>query len=554
MTDVRPPLLPRAVPEPAGPDEPAGLVIDHLLRGLAANPALPPGLLDRLIALHGSVHDPDGHLAWELSDRPDLSPGQARALAAADELAAGLLGRAGCLDPADVDPLARPSVALAMLDEGFGPAEWARALATHPEQQVRWDLASRPGLPLDVQETLAADPDVSVVAELGIWTAEPELAARLATHPHAQVRMAAAVNEAVPGVALAALITGEGLEPALSCLVCDQEEIPFTHDPYCEREDCELFGSDACAGGHETTVLSTLERAARNPSTPPDVAATLAGHPSKMIRWALTERSDLPQETYALLASDPESVVRLDAAANTALEAPLIRSLAAGREADLLRRLAHQPRVPLDVLADLARRVRIRPEPVPRIASATPGELAELAVSPHAAVRKLAARSRALPPELRDALADDADAVVANAVAPHTGLSGDRLRAMVARHGVQVHAQVAANPDAPAGLLEELARHDPPALRAWRAIAVHANATETALLPCLVDHKAGPDAARHPALSGPVLVELLTHDSPEIAEAAAANPSLPRAAMEDLIARAAHGRADDSDSGSDSPE
>ncbi|MGW6710310.1 hypothetical protein ACWGDE_36215 [Streptomyces sp. NPDC054956] len=513
----------------------------RLLCGLAANPALPSELVDRLMALHGSVPDPDDELLYELGERTDLSPGRIRAIAAADEFAAGRMGRAGLLDPADVDPLARPSVALAMLDEGFGPPEWARALATHPEHQVRWDLASRPGLPLDVQETLAVDPDVEVVAELGIWTTEPEIAARLATHPHARVRMATAGNEAVPPAVLAALITGEGLEPALSCLVCDQEEIPFTHDPSCERPDCELFGGDSCAGAHESTVHSTVERAARNPSTPTAVAAGLAGHPSMLIRWALAERSDLPQETYALLAADPMPGVRLDAAGNAALEAPLIRELAARHEADLLRRLAHQPRVPLDVLADLARRVRIRPEPLPRIDSATPDELAELAASPHAAVRKLAARSRALPPGLRDALAEDPDAVVANAVAPHPGLPEDRLRAMVARHGVQVHAQVAANPGTPSGLLEEMARHDPPALRALRAIAVHPRATEAALLPCLADHKAGPAAARHPALSGPVLVELLAHDAPAVAEGAAANPSLPRAVMEELITHADRG-------------
>ncbi|WP_239516532.1 MULTISPECIES: DUF2336 domain-containing protein [unclassified Streptomyces] len=509
----------------------------RLLCGLAANPALPSGLVDRLIALNGSVDDPHDELLYDLSERTDLSPAQVRAIAAADEFAAGRMGRAGLLDPADVDPLARPSVALAMLDEGFGPPEWARALATHPERQVRRDLASRPGLPLDVQETLAADPDVEVVAELGIWTTEPQLAARLATHPHAEVRMTTALNEAVPGSVLAALITGEELAPALACLVCDQEEIPFTHDPYCRRPDCGLFANATCTGVHETAVHNTLERAARNPSTPPATAATLAGHPSMLIRRALAERSDLPQETYALLAADPMPGVRRDVAANSALGAPLIRELAAGREVELLRALALQPLVPLDVLADLARRARLRPDPLPRIESATATELAELAASPHPAVRKLAARSRALPPALLDALADDPDAVVANAVAPHPGLSEDRLRAMVARHGVQVHAQVAANPEAPSGLLEELARHDPPALRAWRAIAVHPNATEAALLPCLADHKAGPNAARHPALSGPALVGLLTHASPAVAEAAAANPSLPRPAMEELIAR-----------------
>lgn len=507
-----------------------------LLCGLAAQPALPADLLERLTGLAGRVPDPDEELACALAERTDLTSGQVRALAAV-ESAAIRLAHAGRLDPADVDPLDRPSVALALLDEGLGPSEWARVLAAHPDRERRRQLASRPGLPLDVQETLAADPDVSVVAELGIRTTDPTLATRLAAHPHAEVRMATAINESVPPAALAALITGEGLAPALSCLVCDREEIPFTHDPLCPRPDCELLGGAACAGGHESTVHDTLQRAARNPATPTGVAATLAGHPSMIVRWSLAERTDLPQELYARLAADPIPGVRVEAAGNPALGGPLVRALAADA-VGVRRVLAGHPNVPLDVLAELARTVRLGGGPVPRVASATPRELAELAASPHAAVRALAARSRTLPAEVRDALADDADAAVVACVAPHPGLSEVRLRAMVARHGVRVLARVAANPDASPALLTELARHEPPVRRALREIAAHPNATEAALLACLSEPRAQADAARHPALSAPVLVDLLAHGSPDTAEAAAANPSLPRAEMEKLLARA----------------
>lgn len=149
-----------------------------LLCGLAAQPALPADLLERLTGLAGRVPDPDEELACALAERTDLTSGQVRALAAV-ESAAIRLAHAGRLDPADVDPLDRPSVALALLDEGLGLSEWARVLAAHPDRERRRQLASRPGLPLDVQETLAADPDVSVVAELGIRTTDPTLATRL---------------------------------------------------------------------------------------------------------------------------------------------------------------------------------------------------------------------------------------------------------------------------------------------------------------------------------------------------------------------------------------
>ncbi|WP_327281902.1 hypothetical protein [Streptomyces sp. NBC_01205] len=508
----------------------------HLLCGLADNPALPGALLDRLVE-RAVADDAEGaELADALSERPDLGPVRAAALAARDEHVAIRLAHSGLLDAADVDPEARPAVALALLDEGVAPPGWARLLAAHPDRGIRETLASRPGLPLDVVETLAADPDVAVVAELALWTTEPSIAARLAAHPHAEVRRGAAFNEAVPPVALAALITGEGLAPARSCLVCDREEIPFTHDPYCPRTDCELRGGAACAGGHESTVHEIREQAARNPATPAAAAASLVGDPSMLIRWALAERADLSQELYARLAFDPVLGVRAEAAGNPAIGEPLIRALAAGGGGDeVARSLARHPRVPLDVLAQLAAATRIGPTLLPRIATATPAELAEAAGAADARVRMLVAERRDLEPELRDRLAADPNAAVVRSVAPHPGLSEERLRAMVARHGALVLARVAANPDAPPDLLEELARHDPPVRRALREIAGHRNATAEALSPCLADAKARPRAGGHPALPPEVIVDLLADADPAVGRAAAANPALPVGVMARLL-------------------
>ncbi|KOU13356.1 leucine rich repeat variant [Streptomyces sp. WM6372] len=504
----------------------------HLLPGLAANPALPAELLDRLIERAGS----DPGLAEALSERADLGPAQVAALAALDEHAAVRLAHAGLLTAADAHPADRPSVALALLDEGAGTPAYARLLAAHPDRRIREALTSRPGLPLDVLDTLADDPEVGVVAELALWTTEPSLAARLAAHPHAEVRRGAAANEATPPAALAALITGEGSAPARSCLVCDREEIPFAHDPYCPRTDCELRGGAACAGGHESTVHETLQQAARNPATPVAAAASLAGHPSPLIRWALAERADLPQELYARLAADPIPGVRSEVAGNPAIGEPLIRTLAAGRADGVAGDLARNPRVPLDVLAHLAGTIRIGPVLLPRIATASPAELAAAAASADARVRRLVAERHDLAPELRDALAADPDASVVRAIAPHPGLSEELLRAVVERHGVHVLARVAANPDAPPGLLEDLARHDPPVRRAYRAIAGHPRATAAALLPCLADERARPLAARHPALAPAVLLGLLADADPEVAGAAAANPALPVGVMAGLLA------------------
>ncbi|WP_409467281.1 hypothetical protein [Streptomyces sp. HC307] len=432
--------------------------MNHVLCGLAANAALPFELVDRLI----SVADTD--IAESLAGRADLSHEQAVALASQIGESAVRLAYEGRLTAADVDPVARPQAALALLDEGAGDLEWARLLAADPEVERREKLASCPGLPSAVREMLATDPDVRVVAELALWTTA-DMAARLARHPHAEVRRAVAANEATPPDVLAMLITGEGLPPAERCLVCDGEETPFVHDARCSRLDCDLRSGASCAGSHESTVLEMAELALQNPATPVEAVVRFADHPSMLLRCRLAARPDLPPEVGARLADDPVPGVRADLAGNPAIDDALIRTLATDRGHDVQRRLAYNPRVPLDVLSCLAGAVKIGPTLLPRIAAASPTEVKELSRSSNPAVRMLLAERRDLPAEIRDALAADPDAKVVKSIAPHPGLLETQLRSMVERHGVRVVAKVATNPDAPSALLEDLTSEVPPAAR-----------------------------------------------------------------------------------------
>jgi hypothetical protein len=433
----------------------------------------------------------------------------------------------------DVDPVTRPLSALALLDEGAGRPEWARVLAADPDVRHREKLAACPGLPADVVDRLAADPDVRVVAELALWTT-PEVAARLAEHPHAEVRRAVAANEATPPAVLSRLIGGEGLPPARRCLVCDREVPPFAHDPHCPRPDCDLRAGAACDGSHQSTVHETQRMALRNPATPTEAALRFADDPSALLRTELAARHDLPPHTARRLADDPVPGVRATLAENPAIDEALTRVLARDADPDVRGSSAHNPGVPLDVLAGLAGATRIGPTLLPRIAAATAAEVEELAASPQPAVRMFLAARRDLPTGIRDALAADPDAKVVKSVASHPGLSKARLRAMVDRYGAQVAAMVAANPDASPSLLEELSRQRPPVRKALRAIARHPRATATALAACLADDRARPLAAAHPALPPHLVVELLNDEEAHVAEAAAANPSLPRSVMEAL--------------------
>ncbi len=510
--------------QPPGQDGP----VNHVLCGLAANPSLPAELVERLIGIA------DGDVASELACREDLSRAQAVALAAHSAETAVQLAYERKLTTADIDPVTQPQAALALLDGGVGDPEWARLLAAGPVVEHREKLAGCPGLPPDVVKTLAADPDIRVVAELALWTTS-DTAARLARHPHAEVRSAVAANEETPPEVLAMLITGEGLPPAQRCLVCDREATPFVHDRHCPRPDCDLPPGAACDGFHQSTVHELHERALRNPATPTEAVVGFADHPSMLLRRQLAARSDLPSRICAQLATDPSSGVRAELAENPVLDEALMHVMAADRDPDVRRSLALNPRVPLGLLASLASDTKIGSTLLPRIAAASPDEVHNLARSSHPVIRMLVAERRDLPAEIRDALAADPDAKVLKSIARHPGLSDAQLRAMVDRHGVRVVAKVAANPEASPALLEDLTRHQPPVGKAFREVARQRAATPVALLACLADEQARRIAAAHPALPPTVMVDLLGDDDWRVVEAAAANPSLPRAVMFELV-------------------
>lgn len=502
--------------------------VDHVLCGLAANPALSYECVDRLIAVA------DADVAWRLADRADLDHAQAVALFARVPECGVQLAYGGRLTAADVDPVVRPDVALALLDEGAGSPQWARLLAADPDPARRERLAGCPDLPADVVETLAADADVCVVAELALWTTSGALRG-LASRPHADVRRSAAANDATPPDVLAALATGHGLPPVLHCEVCDQEATPSAHERRCPRSGCASPSDASCDGSHESAAHGIRQAALRNPATPVEAVVGFADHPSTSLRRALADRCDLPAAVYRTLAADPAPGVRAGVAANPAIDDALMRVLARDRDLDVRHGLAGNPHVPLDVFAELAGSVRSGAAPLPRIAAATEAEVARLARSANPAVRMHLARRRDLPPEVRDRLADDPDAKVVGAVAPHPGLGEARLRAMVDRHGVRVLAGAAVNPDATPALLELLVRHDPPVPRALPGIARHPNASPEALLACLRSSRARPVAAGRPGLPPAVVVDLLDDADPRVVEAAAANPSLPRAVIENLL-------------------
>ncbi|MGE7436691.1 hypothetical protein [Kitasatospora sp. NPDC001175] len=265
--------------------------------------------------------------------------------------------------------------------------------------------------------------------------------------------------------------------------------------------------------------------------------ARFVDHPSALLRELVAVREGLPQQTYARLAADPVPGVCADLARNPSTDEAMVRRLAEDRGHDVQRSLAFHPDLPLDVLTRLARSTKLGSPLLPRVAAATPAEVADLAAAADPTLRMLVALRRDLPDAIRDALACDCDAKALKAIAPHPGLAEAQLLAMIDRHGPRVAAKAATNPDATALVLEHLTRQSASARKAFREIARPPNASLPAPLACLVDPQARPIAAARPELPSSALVDLLADEDWQIAAAAAGNPSLPADAMSALTSR-----------------
>ncbi|WP_112262897.1 variant leucine-rich repeat-containing protein [Lentzea terrae] len=127
--------------------------MDTVLDGLAENPALPPHLLDRLIALA------DGVTSLELARRTDLTPAQVQALLARDD----------------------PAVVSALLAAGR-----AEEVVTQPQvtEAQLWELAEQQGHWLEVARNPHCPPDLlhHMASHAG---ADVETYRAIARHPRA---------------------------------------------------------------------------------------------------------------------------------------------------------------------------------------------------------------------------------------------------------------------------------------------------------------------------------------------------------------------------------
>ncbi|MFE0455214.1 Mucin-2 [Streptomyces sp. NPDC058914] len=445
------------------------------LDGVAANPALPTPLLLRLIAFDGGGNGP---------------PFQA-------------LHRPGLPEPAVAAVLTHPvlNARVQFATSGQADAEQRARLANDPSPKVRAAVAHGPEwthdhrtkvrpLPDAVCWRLLEDPDPSVRSAL---LHSPHLAplflASLARHPnpaarHAALRVwdvlrpderAALLEDPDPDVRRSAELCACPQDARLTAaLLRDPAALPEALSRgFLNRADAERFLTE---GVH-------LVELAANPSLPADLVDRLAVDPDERVRLAVSLRPELTEARRAAIDFTVTPHARDD-----------VDWVAAGiADQDVLHRAA---------------------------------------TSAHPLLRRAAARSPHLPPDLLRLLAADTDVVVRTHLAVyHPDTPEEVLMSVYARLGGTFSAWMATgHPRFPReGLAARFADH-PDGI--YRQLAVR-------------DPTAGPDlierlshdpdvwtrqaATRDPRLPLPRLLEALA--VPELASSAGANPALPPGEM-----------------------
>ncbi|MFF5233642.1 hypothetical protein [Dactylosporangium sp. NPDC000521] len=268
-----------------------------------------------------------------------------------------------------------------------------------------WWVLQRP-LSQALAEQVAASDDVEAIQYIiNNPTLPPDIVEMLSHHPEAGVRARVAGRADLIAERVAALAADP--DPAVRAVVATRTGLTGEQ-------------IDALAADPDDAVRTAI---ATHAYVSEGERAILAGEadldPQEAVRWARSEnprlrrraaqRPELPSDTVALLAADPDAAVR----ANLALYHPgapgelLLSCFLENRDRTKLLSLPQFPESGLSRLADHA-------DPVVRLLvardpDADPAVIAHLTTDPHQSVRKAMARCPRLPSDRITALLNDAE-------------------------------------------------------------------------------------------------------------------------------------------------
>ncbi|MEU1607914.1 hypothetical protein [Micromonospora matsumotoense] len=481
-------------------DAPTPVHLSKVLDGLAENPALPAGLVRRMVRHRGGF----GHVAT----RADLTLDVIEEILASDHhrLLHSLARNPRLPDTVrrrlavHADPAIRAALAACARD---APRDVYERLVDDPHTQVRTYLAERDDMPADLLVRLAVDPDPQVRTTLARWwTQAPETTRRLLlTDPVDEVRAAACSTyyaQSPHPVPPPDLVTG---------LLAD----PVTR-----------------AGAVRHAILT------------PQLAARLAGDPDHQVRRQVAEHPQLPPPVRDLLTDDPSANVRVGIFGRRDTPEPARHRIYAGIQqgertlTDLLDDDLDDNALLQQLEDDMAlaelRYLRldwVTADPLPHVSS------------PYICFRRSSARSRTLPADAVIRLLNDDDSGVRTTMATHATHLVDPATAERIDRGFRPDKKTKWRPadvlTFTPQTLRRLATDPDPRMRCLAPRDVDLPVELTERLATDPESMVRRAVAGHPKLLVHTRRALLADPDASVAHATAAAPTLPVAEMDRLL-------------------
>ncbi|MEU3645029.1 hypothetical protein AB0E59_16730 [Lentzea sp. NPDC034063] len=464
------------------------------LEGLALNPALPEGMIRRLIAHRQGP--------GEVGERPDLTVELIDEMIATNwpRLLWSLAFNDGLPDAFRLRLARHPDDSVrAALASSRASGEVFELLLAAPEPHVREYLARNAAVPDDLRARLAADPSAKVRATLGEhWSGAPEHVRRtLLIDPDDQVR------ESSCSVHHPHLAPPPDLVPAL---LAD----PVTRAGVVRHLTLDEQTARRLSEDPDVDVRVEL---AKHPQLSPDLRDTLGVDPNARVRLGVFGRQDTPEPLRSAIHA---------------------HVLAAPRSLDLLS--VDESRFDWTLALGELRMLRldwVRADPLPHVDSPYPCFRASAASSPRPLPAEVVARLLADDEyDVRLAMAERAPQLVDARTAEHL----DReFRPGKTKYSPWRPADVLTFP---AEVVRRFATDPDPRMRCLAPRDPDLPAETTVRLATDPDADVRHAVADHRNLPEEALIALLDDSAERVVRAAAGSPRLPRAQMERVLARA----------------
>lgn len=243
--------------------------------------------------------------------------------------------------PIRPEHLADDQILLRLAKRDLIPASYLQICAQHQAAQLRTAVASHPGLPAHVAAELVTDADIEVVIEVaGCAALPPDTARALACHPDFEVRSSLAANPTgtVPAEILAELVATSGTPSITTCAACRADPDGTAR---CGDHASGIEAIRMAALQNPGTPLATLAPLVNHVEAwaraviatcaglPLNLAEQLAEDMGSCVRAAVAENPETPPALLRNLAGDHTSRVRRAVALNPAVPLDLLFELAA---------------------------------------------------------------------------------------------------------------------------------------------------------------------------------------------------------------------------------